>query len=958
MLDKANRLARCLRLQDKEDIVIQDKSCTERPFYKFKEQCRSCENNGPCSFKGLRGFKISKKTKSLLHGPYFPPTNKVDPFQHLKSERFTSTTPSSPLSSTSSTSPASAAAYAIKKIKSVFNSVLQRQKTITNINKPIRRENPEGDRHFCDYCYTSLFNYHYVCSICALEICPDCYRELNATSDDELLTCKNGIKHHPDEFVLLSKLIEESMDYLIQSTSATASDSNNVENEINHDSKTNENSKQCKDNSSVDTNTESSTTTNIINTTVYKKIQTYPTTKPIPEITYSMADKDYTNLSHLQQQVAHFNNYINNSPHDTYPNQTRTALQSQFKPLNYSNSLNGSDSKDMFLPCFENNLEHIPLPITSVITHIATDVPGSSQLGVHQDVRHYNNLKKRPLEDPYCDIIYDNFYDNHKQSHEFDFFSQTRTRKKGRRIDNVTVYHQYVPPKSASPEIDIMNNDNDCDQSIPPIPSTEIHYVYPEIEEYNLYHDIKSARGSYNGFTDFTSQTLQSSRVILTPKTQRPLSTFASSQISPLTSSPESGFTPSLSEDFNYSQMVQSYPVDSEMYSTQVANSQCLPVLESYSPQVIKSQYPSLLEFYPPRSVISYKSHSSPVVTSPSSPTPKVTQTTFSPPNYPSMLNAPASALTSELFQAYWQLHQPVMISDSIRGSQFKWTPELFESLCGDEKLKATDIDGMVYEVSGKDYFAAFSDSDKRKKLCSILGSTEVLKIKDLPPNETLRSVFPKLHEDFMKTLVTSDYSTDNGYYNLANRLPEEYLPPDLGPKLFINYGIDEQCRFGKTNLHCDITDAVNVMYYADDKTTKERPVAAALWHIFPFECMRSLCEYISLVKDVGSLHPILDHGFYLDDEDLKKLKNDYGVTPFTVHQNPGDTVYIPAGCAHQVATFSNSIKCAFDFFSPENIDRSVFISDCFRSLKRIDKLQVANTLTYAWKSLQEDLKK
>lgn len=296
MLDKASRLAKCLRSQVKEDIVIQDKSCTEHPFHKFNEHCRSCENNGPCSFKGLRGFKISKKTKSLLHGPYFPPTNKVDPLQHLKSERFTSTTFSSPLSSTSSTSPVSAAAYTIKKIKSAFNSILQRQKTITNINKPIRRENPEGDRHFCDYCYTSLFNYHYVCSVCALEICPDCYRELNTTSEDELLTCKNGIKHHPDEFVLLSKLIEESMDYLIQSTAATASDLNNVENEINHDdckyntkkstytsspnmikdakssinctiTKTNEDSKHCKYNSSVDTNTKSSTSTNIINAT-------------------------------------------------------------------------------------------------------------------------------------------------------------------------------------------------------------------------------------------------------------------------------------------------------------------------------------------------------------------------------------------------------------------------------------------------------------------------------------------------------------------------------------------------------------------------------------------------------------------------------------------------------------------------------------------------------------------
>ncbi|KAI9355855.1 hypothetical protein BD770DRAFT_411625 [Pilaira anomala] len=119
---------------------------------------------------------------------------------------------------------------------------------------------------------------------------------------------------------------------------------------------------------------------------------------------------------------------------------------------------------------------------------------------------------------------------------------------------------------------------------------------------------------------------------------------------------------------------------------------------------------------------------------------------------------------------------------------------------------------------------------------------------------------------------VTSNYCINKGLQNLANQLPEEYLPSDLGPKSFID-GIDGQCRFGKTNPHCDITDAINVMYNVDDKTSNQKPVVASLWHIFPYECMRSLGGYISLVKDVGSLHPILDRDFYLDEEETDRLR-------------------------------------------------------------------------------------
>lgn len=84
-----------------------------------------------------------------------------------------------------------------------------------------------------------------------------------------------------------------------------------------------------------------------------------------------------------------------------------------------------------------------------------------------------------------------------------------------------------------------------------------------------------------------------------------------------------------------------------------------------------------------------------------------------------------------------------------------------------------------------------------------------------------------------MRTVPAPEYCNVTGYLNLANRLPEECFPPDLGPKLFISYSSDCKDKRGKTCLHWDITDTVNVLYYANDKIGKARSVAASVWHIF-----------------------------------------------------------------------------------------------------------------------------
>lgn len=65
-----------------------------------------------------------------------------------------------------------------------------------------------------------------------------------------------------------------------------------------------------------------------------------------------------------------------------------------------------------------------------------------------------------------------------------------------------------------------------------------------------------------------------------------------------------------------------------------------------------------------------------------------------------------------------------------------------------------------------------------------------------------------------MQNLPLSEYTNRTGRLNLASCLPDFFVRPDLGPKMYNAYGSALYPSKGTTNLHLDISDAVNFMVY------------------------------------------------------------------------------------------------------------------------------------------------
>uniref|UniRef100_A0A8C5BPS6 Lysine-specific demethylase n=1 Tax=Gadus morhua TaxID=8049 RepID=A0A8C5BPS6_GADMO len=360
-------------------------------------------------------------------------------------------------------------------------------------------------------------------------------------------------------------------------------------------------------------------------------------------------------------------------------------------------------------------------------------------------------------------------------------------------------------------------------------------------------------------------------------------------------------------------------------------------------------------------------------------------------------LQDPSNGNNWKIFRECWKQGQPVLVSGihkRLKGNL--WQPDAFSKEFGDQDVDLVNCRNcsIISDVKVRDFWDGFQVISRRLKGSD--GQPMVLKLKDWPPGEDFRDMMPTRFDDLMDNLPLPEYTKRDGRLNLAARLPNFFVRPDLGPKMYNAYGLisTEDSKVGTTNLHLDVSDAVNVMVYVgipqeagdhenevmttieegdvDEKTKrrvyemKEKP--GALWHIYAAKDAEKIRELLRKVgEEQGQENPpdhdpIHDQSWYLDQVLRRRLLEDYGVQGWAIVQFLGDAVFIPAGAPHQVHNLYSCIKVAEDFVSPEHVKHCFRLTQEFRHLSTThsnheDKLQVKNIIYHAVKDAVGTLK-
>ncbi|XP_020223398.1 lysine-specific demethylase JMJ25 [Cajanus cajan] len=180
-----------------------------------------------------------------------------------------------------------------------------------------------------------------------------------------------------------------------------------------------------------------------------------------------------------------------------------------------------------------------------------------------------------------------------------------------------------------------------------------------------------------------------------------------------------------------------------------------------------------------------------------------------------------------EHFQGHWIKGEPVIVRDALElTSGLSWEPmvmwramrELTYHGSKHLNVKAIDcLDWCEVEINIHQFFKGYSEGRAHRD-----SWPEMLKLKDWPPSNLFEQRLPRHGMEFISALPYKEYTHPrSGFLNLATKLPEESLKPDLGPKTYIAYGFAEELLRGDsvTKLHCDMSDAVNILTHTEEVT-------------------------------------------------------------------------------------------------------------------------------------------
>ncbi|CAN4087577.1 unnamed protein product [Withania somnifera] len=214
-----------------------------------------------------------------------------------------------------------------------------------------------------------------------------------------------------------------------------------------------------------------------------------------------------------------------------------------------------------------------------------------------------------------------------------------------------------------------------------------------------------------------------------------------------------------------------------------------------------------------------------------------------------------------EHFQMHWRTGEPVIVRNAqAKASGLSWEPMVMwrafrkaSKKLKDEPFCVKSIDCLDWcqvEINIHQFFKGYLEGRRHHN-----GWPEILKLKDWPPANSFEECLPRHGADFFSMLPFSEYTHPrHGLLNLATKLPDTALKPDLGPKTYIAYGYQEELGRGDSvsKLHCDISDAVNILTHTTKVNVdhKQHEIIEKLRKQQEVEESKELCPGIAEAPD------------------------------------------------------------------------------------------------------------
>ncbi|KAK2996520.1 hypothetical protein RJ639_026580, partial [Escallonia herrerae] len=241
-----------------------------------------------------------------------------------------------------------------------------------------------------------------------------------------------------------------------------------------------------------------------------------------------------------------------------------------------------------------------------------------------------------------------------------------------------------------------------------------------------------------------------------------------------------------------------------------------------------------------------------------------------------------------EHFQLHWMRGEPVIVRNILEmTSGLSWEPMVMwralretgaRGLFREEtrNVKAIDcLDWCEVEINIHQFFKGYLEGRIHKG-----GWPEMLKLKDWPSSTSFEEHLPRHGAEFISALPYSDYTHPKlGLLNLATKLPDHVLKPDLGPKTYIAYGFIEELGRGDsvTKLHCDMSDAVNLLTHT---TTVEIP---------PWQCKSiKRMQNKHALEDLYASHSEIDEDADEIRKQMLKRSHSHGIMDTECTRNRG----------------------------------------------------------------------